>query len=364
MQESKHKFISARIMRAVAERQWKDKLPPVRTLAAMFSVSSRTVQKALQTVYASGMVIPHGARGNLICYKTEKRPGTGTVGIYANLAESNINADPLICHLVALVKEAGLHPFIANMPDNTFWEDEHFWRNVPVDGYIFANSSVRLPLAETLRMAGVPFVCANQLPPRVPGSWADFDHTPVLRSLLETLIRQEIRRVALYDKPSFSNSSGNLKKVWKSLMDEFHIPHRYRYDISAARGGSLAEHFDSWFSRELVPEAVILWNPRYSEEVLPYFYSRNMPLPLMIRKYSRKNQLASDEIITFRQNNDYKLLAEKVWGIFQMQLQTPEAGVRQILVPSALADVETLEEKIREKMSTLSQRQHYQEKRK
>ena len=77
-----------------------------------------------------------------------------------------------------------------------------------------------------------------------------------------------------------------------------------------------------------------------------------------------KCQLASDEIITFRQNNDYKLLAEKVWGIFQMQLQTPEAGVRQILVPSALADVETLEEKIREKMSTLSQRQHYQEKRK
>ena len=71
MQESKHKFISARIMRAVAERQWKDKLPPVRTLAAMFSVSSRTVQKALQTVYASGMVIPNGARGNLICYKTE-----------------------------------------------------------------------------------------------------------------------------------------------------------------------------------------------------------------------------------------------------------------------------------------------------
>ena len=356
MQESKHKFISARIMRAVAERQWKDKLPPVRTLAAMFSVSSRTVQKALQTVYASGMVIPHGARGNLICYKTEKRPGTGTVGIYANLAESNINADPLICHLVALVKEAGLHPFIANMPDNTFWEDEHFWRNVPVDGYIFANSSVRLPLAETLRMAGVPFVCANQLPPRVPGSWADFDHTPVLRSLLETLIRQEIRRVALYDKPSFSNSSGNLKKVWKSLMDEFHIPHRYRYDISAARGGSLAEQFGSWFDRELVPEAVILWNPKYSEEVLPYFYSRNIPLPLILRKHSRKNQIIPDEIITFRQNNDYKLLAEKVWEIFQKQLQTPEAGIQQSLVPSALADVEILEEKIREKMSTLFQR--------
>ena len=145
-------------------------------------------------------------------------------------------------------------------------------------------------------------------------------------------------------------------------MDEFRIPHRFRYDISGARGGSMTEQFDSWFNRELVPEAVILWNPKYGEEVLPYFYSRNIPLPLILRKHSRKNQIIPDEIITFRQNNDYKLLAEKVWEIFQKQLQTPEAGIPQTLVPSALADVEILEEKIREKMSTLFQKYQYQEK--
>ncbi|MBQ6473810.1 MAG: GntR family transcriptional regulator, partial [Victivallales bacterium] len=291
MQTSKHSQITQDIEAGIRSRRWRDKLPTVRELAAAYQVSSRTMQKALAPLRQSRLILPEGSRGSLINYSRQPRRHSGIIGIYANLRHQGVASDPLLSTLQTLVEESGYRPFFANMPAPELFDNEDFWRDTPLDGYIFVYSTIRMPLVSTLRMAGIPFVCANRLPERIPVSWVDFDHQPALRQVVEKLLQCGYRRLALYDRPSYSTHSDTSRNTWKKLMDELGVPRRHRYQVGGIRNDhplqDLAQCLDTWYARSQPPQAIITWNSAADEaQKLLLQHKRTLPLLLQRRTYT------------------------------------------------------------------------------
>ena len=344
MQNSKHSQITQDIEAGIRSRRWRDKLPTVRELAAEYRVSSRTMQKALAPLRQSRLILPEGSRGSLINYKRQPRRHSGIIGIYANLRHQGVASDPLLSKLQTLVEASGYRPFFANMPVPELFDNEEFWRDTPLDGYIFVYSTIRMPLVSTLRMAGIPFVCANRLPEHIPVSWVDFDHQPALRQIVEILLQTGYLRLALYDRPSYSTHSDTSRNIWKNLMDELGVPRRHRYKVGGMRNEhplqDLEQCLDSWYVRSRPPQAIITWNSS-ANEAEKLLRAHKRPIPLLIQRFTCTTSL-DERHCTVQENPDYTRLAVEAWRLLSREIDHPEASPEHTLFPISLTNLENL----------------------
>lgn len=270
--QAKYPEIAEELLSRIRKHHYEGKLPPVRTLASEFAVSTRTMQKALTQLINAERIFPDGVNGNRINYQKRKRGKNGVICIFVNSAVST--DDPLTRELLLLIRRAGYQVMLANMPDLNKMSHFETVSRMPVDGFIFLFSSIREKLCEVLTLADIPFVAGNQLPEKYPGPWCDFDFKEAYRQMLKALAAEGINRIALHDLPRFSNNQEWIKVVWKELMDEFHIPRRFRYPVLGKRSSDALEkdldaHLEQWFSRRFAPQAIIC-----RSTAAPYFSSK------------------------------------------------------------------------------------------
>ena len=222
--ECKHEEISRILAEEIAGKIYPDRFPPVRELALRFQVSTRTMTKALKPLIKQGLIIPDGPRGCRVAPVKQQRIRTGIVGIFAGIGKIVPMEDPLIGPLLELVKRDNCTPLLTDVPQTEVIRDPDFWRSGYLDGYIFVYSSFNLQLANLLKSEGIAFVAANRLPENYGAHWADFDHYPALRDLFGELRKNGSRKIALLDKPSFSNSIAYSTEIWQKVLDYWQIP--------------------------------------------------------------------------------------------------------------------------------------------
>ena len=112
---AKHPEIAETILSRIKDHQYGKRLPSVRMLAAEFSVSTRTIQKAMTSLINSQWVIPNGFRGNWINYQKSSRKKNGAVCVFTNSPCSK--KDPLVGELTRLIRESGRHLLLEEAPD-------------------------------------------------------------------------------------------------------------------------------------------------------------------------------------------------------------------------------------------------------
>lgn len=320
---AKHPEITETILARIKDHQYGRKLPPVRKLAAEFSVSTRTMQKAMTSLINSQWIIPNGSGGNWINYQKSIRKKNGVVCVFTNFPCRK--DDPLVEGIAKLIRESGRQLLLADMPDLSKMTDYKTVSRMPVDGFIFLFSSIRQKLCEVLSLADIPFVSANQLPEHFSGSWCDFDYRQAYREMLSQLIAAGIRRIALHDLPRFSDSQERIKVMWKELMEEFKIPRRYRFPVLGRRKSDLLEkdlneHLDEWFSRRFYPQAVICRSGagEFFAEQLQKRFKLKVPDDVKIFKADSKGTAEAPlgQIFFYAPYNE---LAHAAWELFQQK---------------------------------------------
>ena len=224
MAECKHEEICQILAGEIAQKMYPDRFPSVRDLASRFQVSTRTMTKALKPLIKQGLIIPDGPRGCHIAPQDLQRPRSGIVGIFAAIGKIVPREDPLIGPLLELIERDNCTPLLTDVPRTEVIRDLDFWRSNYLDGYIFVYSSFNQKLANFLRSEGIAFVAANRLPESFNAPWADFDHYQAFCKLYDHLRKNGSRRIALLDKPSFSNSLAYSSDTWHRVQEYWQVP--------------------------------------------------------------------------------------------------------------------------------------------
>jgi len=311
MPECKHEEISRILAAEITGKLYADRFPPVRELSARFQVSTRTMTKALKPLIKQGLIIPNGPRGCRVAPQDKQRQRTGIVGIFAGISRIVPSQDPLLAPLLEFVRRDNCTPLLTDVPQAEILRDPAFWNSSYLDGYIFVYSSFNLPLANLLKSEGIAFVAANRLPESYGVHWADFDHYPALCSFFNQLRQSGSCRIALLDKPSFSNSIAYSTAIWERIQDHWQIP-------QCERCGTFGTPVDN--------EDYIVTLRRQLKEIchtqgMPdTIISRQTSIGLMLQEIIASESLPIKVVTTNPGSNwipPYEKLAESVWDLFK-----------------------------------------------
>lgn len=308
--ECKHEEISRILTGEISGKVYTDRFPTVRELSARFKVSTRTMNKALKPLIKQGLIIPDGPRGCRVAPVRPPRQRTGIVGIFAGIGKIVPVEDPLIGPLLELVKRDNCTPLLTDVPRTEVIRDPDFWRSGYLDGYIFVYSSFNLQLANLLKSEGIAFVAANRLPENYGSHWADFDHYPALRDLFGQLRQNGSKKIALLDKPSFSNSIAYSTEIWQQVQDYWQIPQDDRCGAFGIPQSN--EDYKLTLSRELERlcnttgvDTVIARNNHAGRILSEIVAGKALPVKVVMTDKTANWQLP------------YALLAEAVWELFK-----------------------------------------------
>lgn len=215
MNRIKHIMISDQLEAELRSGLFKEKLPSVRTLSARFEVSTRTMNKAIKTLSAKGLVIPSGVSGILINKNNNSRSKTGNVVIFCNRDNADVNHDELLHELSDIILSSGMRPVFMKAPHPDIFKDENFWKSGWVDGYIFVYSSFDRSFAHQLTRMNVPFVTANIVPEEYGVNWIDFDNDETDRMVFRKIAEYGYRRICYC--AALRNPESHQKSVLKNI---------------------------------------------------------------------------------------------------------------------------------------------------
>ena len=306
----KHEEISRILTEEITGKLYPDRFPPVRDLSARYHVSTRTMTKALKPLIKQGLIIPDGPRGCRVAPAEHQRIRTGFVGIFAGIGKIVPMQDPLLAPLLELVKRDNYTPLLTDVPKTEIIRDPDFWRSSYLDGYIFVYSSFNLQLANLLKSEGIAFVAANRLPEDYGSHWADFDHYPAICELFGQLRSDGSRKIALLDKPSFSNSIAYSTAIWQRVQDYWQIPSSDRCDaFGIPRAG---EDYTITLTNEI--------EKLYSTFGVDTVIARNSYAGRILKEIIDEKSLPIKVVMTGKTANwqlPYSNLAEAVWSLFK-----------------------------------------------
>ena len=341
MPECKHEDISRELAEELARHVYTDQFPPVRELAARYHVSTRTMNKALKPLVKQGLIIPDGPRGCRVAPRNAVRSRKGMVSIFAGIGKIVPDEDPLIAPLLDFIRADNCTPLLTDMPRTEMIRDTEFWRSTYMDGYIFVYSSFNIQLARLLRGEGIPFVAANRLPESYGGQWVDFDHYPAMLEMTRILLRQGSRRIALLDKPSFSNSIEYSQEMWGRIMDELEVPPEMRCPVLGApvEGeeyiNSLWTQLKAMLAAHTLPDTIIVRN-RLAGTMLQELLQESSDRIRLVR--------ISDTLL---HQLPYKKLALALWELFKRIRDNAAQPMEHYLVPFSLNLTESGLEELR-----------------
>lgn len=333
MPECKHEEISRLLADEITRKLYTDRFPPVRELAARFEVSTRTMTKALKPLIKQGLIIPEGPRGCRVATHKIKRSKTNLVGIFAGIGKIVPAEDPLLAPLLDLVKSDNCTPLLTDVPQTDMIRDNEFWRSSYLDGYIFVYSSFNLQLANLLKSEGIPFVAANRLPENYEAPWADFDHYPALCELYQNLRNSGSCRIALLDKPSFSNSNTYISTVWQRVQEYYQVPHSERCgtfgtpELDKDYQQTLMLQLGNMSMNGMLPDTVVVRNVYAGKQLRELIELKKLPIKLIMA-------------VSANYRPPYGKLAEAVWNLFKQVRDNRADFSSYIQIPYSVNELE------------------------
>ncbi len=257
---NKYREIARTLQLRIVARDYRDRLPVMRELAAEFKVSLHTLDKALKMLAEDGLIESRGSQGIWINHERAARRGKGAgkiIGLCVS-RKTDPERDIFIIELKRLIAQAGHIPLlIAN--NQRIFLDAKFWQTVQLDGVIFIYSSVDAKLLNWLNSRQIPVVAANRLAEGISVSWVDFDHEKHVSAIVAWLKAHNIRRIVLdWPNPKDELNHHWMSALWERILKRYDLPvyaeNFIEYELSPAniraQAGRIAR-------LEPTPEAVI-----------------------------------------------------------------------------------------------------------
>lgn len=332
MAENKHSDISKALEKAIRSGKYFERIPPVRTLAQEFHVSLQTMSKALKTLQNAGLLIS-GPGGTRIVEKIPYNFSGGVVSVFMPLNEKAIvrlENDDL---WLALEEEANKDKvtLVAMQASNEeIFSKQKFWESHHSDGFIFLYSSFYPIAGVHLRIADIPFVAGNWLPPEFKTHWVDFDWKKRLFELVEILRGNSYTKIAYLPNLNWKFGCDFHFDMWKDVCSSYNI-------VNYTPGPrSFGVNFHAYLERILrskygTPEIIIMANVDITN-LIRQLDDFNYNGKIMLSEVYRQH--INDPRFIFYSGYDYRKLGKKIWQVFKQIASGKATNCYEHLVPA------------------------------
>lgn len=337
MNETKHNMISEQLEEDIRSGLFDEKLPSVRTLSSRFDVSTRTMNKAIKTLSAKGLVIPSGPRGILINQNRHIRPKTGNVVVFCNRDIADVDHDTLLHELNDVILASGMRPLFMNAPHSEIFDDEHFWKAGWVDGYIFVYSSFDRQFAHKLARINVPFVAANAVPDEYGVNWVDFDNDEMHKNLFREIAKRGYKRICYCAPMNFPEShQEHVQKITNPIRRKYGID--IDFCIMRNEALTMTSGVTTKYARTVIKH--LQESPQLPEIIMTLFSPTRIKEELDAAGFDDIEIIAGLTSFEYDHEkefpcaiNSYHKLAKQTFGLFQKVLENPQAPPEHIYIP-------------------------------
>ena len=315
MAENKHFEISNILEKSIRSGKYFERIPPVRVLAREFKVSLQTMSKALKTLQNAGLIIS-GPGGTRIVEKIPYSFSGGVVSVFMpadKKAFIRLENDDLWLTLQEEADKDKVTLVAMQASDEEIFSKQKFWESRHSDGFIFLYSSFYPIAGVHLRIADIPFVAGNWLPPEFKAHWVDFDWKKRLFELVRLLQEKGFSRIAYLPNLHWKFGVDYHFDMWRDVCDSYGIVNY------SPRPRSFGGNFKSAFERILqsrndVPEVLLMTNidPEELSCMLDEFQYHGKVLVS-----DTYRDLCHDSRLIFYNSYDYRQLGKKIWQVFK-----------------------------------------------
>ena len=215
----KYVEIADLVLSDIDTHRWKERLPGIHVLAKYYDVAPATISKAVKILAQRGIVTIQGTRGVFISNKCSVRPKYGVIGEIGLVHRHGDDKE-----LQTIESEAARHKLkVLTIGTSVGLANASplFYTQLPVDGLIFTNSTLRKPIIELLRHTGTPFVSTNRIYDVEGVDWVDFDVPGIVNEALLKLSRLGHNRIAFIGfKQTITGLYNELKKIHHMFCKE------------------------------------------------------------------------------------------------------------------------------------------------
>lgn len=275
MFESKYLDIADELESGIASRKWKRKLPGVAVLSRKFNVNSRTVSKALHVLSERGMVEIKPWSGTFIRQCPRKKRRYGIIGVMGMLHGDNRRQELIVTEEQARKKD--YHILNVEHCKDVFQVKPDALLDIPVDGFIFTNSTITPTIANDLTQAGIPFVSVNRISNVKEVNWVDYDHETAHRKILEHLIELGHRRIGFVSfRASMQEYGRCMRRLYQDVLEPKGLWNPMLYVDEGDQNEYYQRYGDHYFSIYGMEKASYLMNMNPRPTALILFGERTM----------------------------------------------------------------------------------------
>lgn len=218
MFEAKYLDVAEKLESKIAGRQWKRRLPGVAALSRELGVNSRTVSKALRVLSERGKVEIKPSSGTFIRRDDKRNTSYGAIGVLGLLHTDKRQAELAIIEEQAMAN--GYHVLSVEHNKEIFEAKPDILLNIPVDGFIFTNSTLTPNMVNGLTRAGLPFVTINRISDLEGVNWVDFDHKTAHLDILNRLFQLGHRRIAFASfHPAMEEHARRMREIYRGFLE-------------------------------------------------------------------------------------------------------------------------------------------------
>lgn len=193
LETTKYLDLAEELESRIDSRTWKNRLPGVATLSKEFSVNTRTVTKALRVLSKKGKIEIRPSSGAYI-YPNRRGRKYSTIGVLGQLHTNKAQAELMAIEQQAKTKD--YHILNVEHSRQIFKSRPDVLLEIPVDGFIFTNSTLSNDMVVSLKHRGIPFVSINRISDVEGVNWVDFHHDNAHAKMLNHLLDLGHRRIA------------------------------------------------------------------------------------------------------------------------------------------------------------------------
>lgn len=219
MFETKYLDIAEELESKIDRGQWESRLPGVAVLSRELSANPRTITKALQVLSRKGRVTIKASSGTFINQDHNARQRYYTIGVLGLLHNQKKQVE--LMDVEEMARKRGYHVLSIEHCNELLEKNPDILQQMPVDGFIFANSTLTCDVATSLCKAGVPFVSVNRVSAIDGVNWVDFDNEKGYGEVFQRLLELGHRRIAFLGfKTNMEEHAVRMERVYRDALQQ------------------------------------------------------------------------------------------------------------------------------------------------
>ncbi len=314
----KYSQTAIELLRRIRRGVYKEKLPPMRELAAEFGIAIQTMFNAVQLLVRKGLLVPHGS-GGMIIDRSQLPCGLVAIAVYDSMPSPWTS----LRLITEMISSDGYTPIFLGVPrkQQAFVANRMF--KADIAGVIFLYSAINPEYSEVLNKKDIPFVSANVMPGVKNVNFVEKNTFGCMEQLVKLLYEKGYRKIAINLVSPLEGYLRYSSCQWRKILKKYDLPYsKYNAFLDEFPVVGSDELFENVAAEPLknktdLPEAVIHWNGSGIKTVKRY---DDTDCLLLLCKNTIKDEYVPENTVLFSTVSSSAQQYQELWDLLLCML--------------------------------------------